>query len=285
MAYLSAIGTDLRNNNDESDAKIEKNDKNDEIILNPSDDSIPSIKFFILSNFEIGESNQSNEFGNLKLENIYYLMYKKDKKTDLYKGDNLNEINEFYSPIKEISYFSVSLFMIAAAFSFKNHLMEIQFSSNNKKDKVKVLLVKSPDKKNITNIKYCINNQETFLFFTTNETICYKKLGEIKFINVGSELIHSGANTKNFDINSNGNILISTPEHYIEEFFFDILTNVYENSVTKVFDRRIKFIQYIGKYYLFSLYEDNKPILCVYEPNNNIFVSYDDDFRQKTFYL
>ena len=287
IPYLVVIGTDLGNNEEESTAKIETNNKNNEMIINPSPNSIPSIKFFSLNYFrsETEEKSNLNEYGNLKLENRIYLMYKKGKFTDLYKGGDIDEKIEFYNPIKDISHFSISPFMNAVAFSFKSYIMEIKFSLNNKKEKDKVLLVSSADKKNITNIKYSIINYETFLYYTTNESIYYKKLGEPKFSFIGSELMKTGANPKNFDINSKGNILISTPEHYIEEFYFDNLMNIYENFLTKVFGGHIKFIQYLGKYYLFSFYEDNKPILCVYDPSNNIFVTFDNDFKQKNILL
>ena len=291
--YLVAIGTDFKNKEVKSTAKaeIQGNKQSNKIIVTPSPQSIPSVKIFSLTDpqDESEEKNKVKEFGNLKLEYVYYLMFHKGKFTDLYKGDNINDITEAYNPINDISFFSFSPFMNAFSFSFKNCLMEIKISPIIKKAKDKkfsiidkIFLVSTPDKKDITNIKYCINNNETFLYFTTNENIYYKKYTETKLSFVGNELIHSGVNPKNFDIKSNRNILISTPEyHYIEEYSYDNANKNYEKIGTKVFDKPCKFIQYFGLYYLFALYEDNKPTLCVYDPINNIFVTFDDFFKQK----
>ena len=43
----------------------------------------------------------------------------------------------------------------------------------------------------------------------------------------------------------------------------------YQQIITKVFDRQARFTQFYKKYYVFVLYEEEKPSLCIYDPKNN----------------
>jgi len=88
----------------------------------------------------------------------------------------------------------------------------------DKKDKYKFSLVNSPNKQIITNIKYVISN-DCFLYFTTKNAIYYKKLGETKLNIIGDEQIHSGTNPQNFDINIKRDVIISTPDTNLIEFY------------------------------------------------------------------
>ena len=280
-AFLVVLGTDPRNEGDKSsaNAEIKGVDEINRIIVTPSQDSIPSIKFFDLSNLE------TDEIGVLKPSNIIYLMHKKEKLTDFYKGDNLAGLTNVYFPITDISCFSVSSILNVVAFSFYNNVIEIKFDFNNKKDKFKAFLANPQDKKIITNIKY-VFNQEFLLYFSTSDFVYYKRIGDVKPNMVGNEYIHSGADPHNFDVNSNRNVVVTTPNNnYIEEYDFIERTITYEKLYTKIFGRTTKHIKLFRNLFVFVLYEgkekEKKQVLCIYDPKNNIFATFDETFGQK----
>ena len=74
--YIVALGTDLRNKDDKSEAQIEikgnAKEHIEKIIVKPSPNTIPSIKFFDLTNLqiEVEEKNEIKEEKNeIKIEN------------------------------------------------------------------------------------------------------------------------------------------------------------------------------------------------------------------------
>ena len=280
-SYLVTIGTDLRNqeeNKSIATAEIkENNSHNNKIIITPSPDTIPSIKFFDLTNLEYDDNN------NLKHKYIIYLLHKKDKITDFYKGDDLSSLTELYNnPIKNISHFNTSSTMNSIAFSIENNLIEVVLQLS-KKDKAKFLIIESPDKQSITNIKYCDN----CIYFSTASCTFYKEICEEKGKDlikiVGNENLHSGAMVQNFDINNEKNIILSTPNNFlIEEYNFDKNLKIFEKNIIKVFERKTRFMQFYKDNYIFVLYEDEKkPALCVYSAKNNIFLLLDESFYNK----
>ena len=278
-SFLIVLGTDLGNgiNTSSAKAEIKGTDQINRILVDPTQDSIPSIKFFDLSNLK------TDEIGVLKPDNIIYLMHKKEKLTDFYKGDNLDGLTNAYIPITNISCFSISSILNAVAFSFYNNIIEIKIDFNSKKDKFKPFLINSPDKKNITNIKY-IFKQEFFLYFSTTDFVYYKRIGETKPEMVGNEYIHSGAESQNFDVNSKRNIVVATPnDNFIEEYDYNDKTTTYEKLYTKIFGSSTKNIKLFRNYFVFVLYEgkDKKQILCIYDPKNNFFATFDESFNQK----
>ena len=291
--YFIVIGTDLRNKDDKSKAtaEIKENDQINKIIVNPSPDSIPSIKIFELYYPQIeeerGEAEKTDEekyqeAGILQQNNIIYLMYKKNNPSDFYKNDNLEGLSEAYVPLLDISFFSVSPLMNGVAFSFKEYLVEIKLDSYNKKEKNKIFFTNSPDKKIITNIKYYTYNHECLLYLTTSNNMYYKIYGDTKF----NLINNSGANPQNFDVNSRKSILISTFEsNLIEEYDYNYGTKTYEKLTPKAFGLQIKFIQFFKNYYVFILYENNIPILCIYDHLNNIFAKFDESYKQKDIFF
>ena len=291
--YFVIIGTDLRNEGDKSSSKVDINENNqiDKIKVSPSPNSIPSIKIFGYDETkgEIEEKNEAEDENKkddektkedeLSLDTTIYLLVKKGNLNDFYKGENLSGLTEAYTPVTEISHFSVSPFMNVASFSTKDSLVEIKLFSTIKKDKTKYHLINSPDKKYITNIKYATFSNECFLYFTTSNTIYYKRFGDTKLNIVGDE---HGATPQNFYIGPKMNILISTPEtYYNEEYIFNNQKKGYEKFITKVFGKQIRFIQIFNGYYVFAIYDENKPSLGIYDPKNNIFMTLDDSFKQK----
>ena len=293
--YFVVIGTDLKNKDDKSTAKVEiKGNSNvNKIIVSPSENSIPSIKFFDMTNLqtEVEEKNEiedeknkdkekQKEVGILKTNDVIYLMYKKDNISDFFKG-NPSNLSEAYVPVSEITCFSVSSTLNSVAFSFQDFLIEInlELSQRDKPIQTQLFIINSQDKKNITNIKYL----ENLLYFTTSDTTYYKKLGDPKMnkVNmVGDENMHSGADPHNFDINSEKKILLSTSvTYYIEEY--NLMDKNYEKLITKVYERQTRFTQFFKNYYVFVLYEEEKPSLCVYDPLNNIFITLDETYKSK----
>ena len=293
--YFVVIGTDLRNKDDKSEAKIEilGNSNVNKVKIEPSGSGVPSIKFFDMTNLqtEVEEKNEiedeknkdkekPKEVGILKTNDIIYLMTKKDNISDFFKG-NPSNLTEAYVPITNISCFSASPILNSVAFSFQDSLVEInlELSQRDKSIQYQLFLLNSQDKKNITNIKYLDN----FLYFTTSDTTYYKKLGDPKInkVNmVGDENMHSGADPHNFDINSEKKILLSTSvTYYIEEYNW--MDNSYIKLITKAYERQTRFTQFFKNYYVFVLYEEEKPSLCVYDPLNNIFISLDETYKLK----
>ena len=293
--YFVVIGTDLRNKDDKSEAKIEilGNSNVNKVKIEPSGNGVPSIKFFDMTNLqtEVEEKNEiedeknkdkekPKEVGILKTNDIIYLMTKKDNISDFFKG-NPSNLTEAYVPITNISCFSASPILNSVAFSFQDSLVEInlELSQRDKSIQYQLFLLNSQDKKNITNIKYLDN----FLYFTTSDTTYYKKLGDPKMnkVNmVGDENMHSGADPHNFDINSEKKILLSTSvTYYIEEYNW--MDNSYIKLITKAYERQTRFTQFFKNYYVFVLYEEEKPSLCVYDPLNNIFISLDETYKLK----
>jgi len=293
--YFVVIGTDLRNKDDKSEAKIEilGNSNVNKVKIEPSGSGVPSIKFFDMTNLqtEVEEKNEiedeknkdkekPKEVGILKTNDIIYLMTKKDNISDFFKG-NPSNLTEAYVPITNISCFSASPILNSVAFSFQDSLVEInlELSQRDKSIQYQLFLLNSQDKKNITNIKYLDN----FLYFTTSDTTYYKKFGDPKMnkVNmVGDENMHSGADPHNFDINSEKKILLSTSvTYYIEEYNW--MDNSYIKLITKAYERQTRFTQFFKNYYVFVLYEEEKPSLCVYDPLNNIFISLDETYKLK----
>ena len=278
--FLVVLGTDLSNKDETSKSEVEIKGNSEEvinkIIVKPSPNSIPSIKLYDLSNNQLIQLEEMNEENVFKPKDIIYLIHKKDKPLDFYKGNDLSGLTEAYEPFTNISCFSVSPTLNAISFSIYNSLIEIKI---DKKDKYKFSLVNSPNKQIITNIKYVISN-DCFLYFTTKNAIYYKKLGETKLNIIGDEQIHSGTNPQNFDINIKRDVIISTPDTNLIEFYTFNNGN-YERFYKKTFEKPIRFIQFYGRYYLFVLYEDNKPILCIYDPDTISFATFDESFKQK----
>ena len=293
--YFVVIGTDLRNKDDKSEAKIEilGNSNVNKVKIEPSGNGVPSIKFFDMTNLqtEVEEKNEiedeknkdkekPKEVGILKTNDVIYLMTKKDNISDFFKG-NPSNLTEAYVPITNISCFSASPILNSVSFSFQDSLVEInlELSQRDKSIQYQLFLLNSQDKKNITNIKYLDN----FLYFTTSDTTYYKKLGDPKMnkVNmVGDENMHSGADPHNFDINSEKKILLSTSvTYYIEEYNW--MDNSYIKLITKAYERQTRFTQFFKNYYVFVLYEEEKPSLCVYDPLNNIFISLDETYKLK----
>ena len=88
---------------------------------------------------------------------------------------------------------------------------------------------------------------------------------------VGDENLHYGSDPNNFDVNSERSIIFSTSvTYYIEEFNW--MGNDYQLLTTKAFERQTRFTKFFKKYYVFVLYQEEKPTLCVYDPQNNIFI-------------
>ena len=297
--YLVAIGTDLRSKEDESQSKaeIKENKQIEKIKVIPTANTIPSIKFFDLNDLktEIEEKNEiedenkkkdekPKELGILKPNIIIYLMHKKENINDFYKKDNIFDLTDAYVPITDISCFCISPKLNAVAFSFKDYLVEIKLEYSQKEKQIipiyPTLNFQDKDKKTITNIKYAVFGVECLLYFTSTDTTYYKKSGDSNVNFVGEENIHSGADPHNFDVNPERKILLSTYKtYYIEEYSF--MDMHYEKLITKVYDRQLRFTQFYKNYYVFVLYEEDKPSLCVYDPLNNIFITLDDTFKTK----
>ena len=306
--FLVALGTDLRNKDDQSKSEIkiagDSKGETSKIIINITPGSIPSIKLFDLTNLqpEVEEKNEikeekneiktdnkneekaPKELGLLKPNDVMYLMYRKDKKDkqlDLYKGTDLNAITDLYEPVQNISCFCVSPRLNAMSFSFLDSLVEIKYdySVREKSNQFQYSVLNSKDKKPITNIKYIISGPECLLYFTTTDSLYYKRTGDKA---VSTDIIPSGADPQNFDVNSEKKILLSTSvNYYIEEYDYNRGDNYYEKLITKVFDRKTRFTQIYKNYYVFVIYEEEKPSLCVYDPLNNIFITLDDTFKSK----
>jgi len=68
---------------------------------------------------------------------------------------------------------------------------------------------------------------------------------------IGDEQLHSGANPQNFDIDSQKNVIISSPySNLIEDYFYN--NGNYERQNTKTFERPIRFIQYFKRFLIFK---------------------------------
>ena len=106
-----------------------------------------------------------------------------------------------------------------------------------------------------------------------NKDIYYKKCQESQVYLVGDQNIHSGADEKNFDISPENKILLATSNlYYLEEYQYFGDDSGYMKIRSKVFEKTTKFTQMFKSYHVFVLYEENLSTLCVYDPNNNIFV-------------
>ena len=318
--YFVVMGTDLKNKEDKSEAKAEitpnnQKEKTKKVKVTPSTNSIPSIKIFDLLNLKIEveeekeiniineeekdgkkdskkdkEKEKNKEIGVLKPNDIIYLYYKKDKKDNIefYRENHLSSAIEAYIPITDLSCFSCSPRLNALAFSFEDALIEIKIidlSYNDKPIQAQYYFSKTLDQKNITNLKIAVFGSETYVYFTTKDTTYYKKLGAEKISMVGDEKLHSGAEPENFDVNKDKRILLSTSvTDYIEEYFLtknEDNEDCYEKLTTKAYERPTRFTQIYKDYYIFVLYEDNKPSLCIYDPKNNIFAYIDDTSKSK----
>ena len=294
--YIVAIGTDLRNNDDKSEAKaeIKGNNEVNKIVVTPSKIGVPSIKFFDLTNLlydveekniiedenKKGEKEKPKEPGILRPNNIIYLMYRKDKPSEFYRGDGIFGLTDEFAPITDIRCFGVSARLNVLAFSYQDSLVEIKMdlSLRDKQFQPQFSLIKANDQKKITNIKYAIFGAECYLYFTSSDTTYYKRLGDQNVNMVGDENMHSGADPHNFDVNPEKKILLSTSvTYYIEEYNY--LGGEYEKLKTKVYERQTRFTQFYKNYYVFVLYEEDKPSLCVYDSLNNIFITLDESFK------
>ena len=280
--FLVVLGTDLRNKDDVPQAEVEINGNSDEvinkIIVKPSPNSVPSIKFYDLSNYQT-KSEEKSEDKVFKFVDIIYLIHKKDKPLDFYKGNDLSGLTDAYAILSPISCFCVSPRLNAISFSVYDSIIEIKIDFY-KKEKYKFFFINLPNKALITNIKYIISSGDCILYFTTKDTIYYKKSNETKFNIIGDEHIHSGANPKNFDINSKGDVILSTPNTNLIEYY-NYNNGTYERLYTKMFERPIRFIQFYQRYYLFVLYDDNKPVLSIYDPRTTSFATFDESFKTK----
>ena len=301
--YLIALGTDLKNpDSDEFTAKVEMKQssqiskESSTIKVSPSKGSIPSIKIFDFSKFvektncELnnwqGITNDENEIKNrlnilegaLSPLVIIYLMRKNEN--EFFTGNSLSGSDGF-SPITEIYNFSVSPRINDIAFSLGNDILyEIKVDENlnliSAKER-KYNLIKSMDNKPITNIKHIIISNNLFLYFTTTDSTYYKNCQESQVYLVGDQNIHSGAEETNFDVSQNNKILLSTSvSYYLEEYDYFGEDCKYMKIRSKVFEKPTKFIQIFKGYHVFVLYEENMCTLCVYDPNNNIFILYNN---------
>ena len=307
--FFVVIGTDLRKKDDESkaEAKIIKNNKDNKdnednkqlnkvkVIHTP--DSIPSIKIFDLNKLQIDieekneiieenkkDKEKANEFGVLMPNSTIFLMYKKENLNDFYKGDNLLTLNDAYVPISNIACFGVSQKLNSVAFSFQDCLIEIKLELSQKEKPIQPLyppiIHQDKDKKNMTNIKYILSGLESYLYFTSSNTTYYKRTGDTNVNHVGEENILSGAGPQNFDVNSEKKILLSTfGDCYLEEY--SLIENRYEKLIMRVYERQTRFTQFHKNYFVFVLYEEEKPSLCVYDPLNNIFLTLDENFKSQ----
>ena len=161
-----------------------------------------------------------------------------------------------------------------------NSFIEIKtdepYNLTNAKEK-KFSLIKSKDEKEITNIKYMIFGKNTFLFFTTQDNTYYKNVKDAQVYEVGDANLHSGADEKNFDVSPNNRILLCTPStNYIEEYDYFVEDSRYMKIRSKVFEKQTKFLQIFKTYHVFVLYEENLNTLCVYDPNNTIFILFNN---------
>ena len=300
--YLIALGTDLKNPTDKFEGKAELDLNNQlskeqiSVKVTPTSNSIPSIKIFDFQEFvekasldlkEEADKSASEEEKNkpidkfiaerFKPKNIIYLMRKKGSETEFCQG---NEIDDSSVPIREFLCFSVAPKINYISFTEGNEfLFEVKCEGAgdliNGKD-IKINAIKSLDTKNITNIKYLLNRDNQYLYFTTTEGTYFKNCLEPQPRLVGDQNMHSGAEEKNFDVSSE-KILLSTPSsYYLEEYRYFPEDSNYMKSSTKVFDRPTKFLHIFKGYQVFVLYDENISTFCVYDPNNNIFVSFNN---------
>ena len=299
--YLIVLGTDLKNpETEKSNAKAEMKQSNqfskDSSVVKvlPSENSIPSIKIFDFSKFIEKTNCEINDWkGFAKDEGEYknrvkilegmltplvtiYLMRKKSNENEFYQG---NAGFDDYSPMKNISYFSISPRLNHIAFSLgEDTLYEIRTDDNftflNAKER-KYNVIKSADTKNITNIKHIIINNQLLLFFTTEDNTYFKKSEDLKANLIADPNMQTGAEEKNFDITSDNRILINNASLYcLDEYIYFPEESRYNKIRSKVFDKPTKFIQIFKNYHVFVLYEETLCTLCVYDPSNNIFISY-----------
>ena len=306
--YLIVLGTDLKNpDSEKSVAKVEmkpsqtNKDLTSAKVIPTNENNvqvIPSIKIYDFSNFvektncEINnwkgpEENEQKYKERIKeMEGNFvplvtiYLLKKKNNENEFIQGNTLNEIGD-YEPILDFSCFSVSPRLNHISFSIgKDFLYEIKTDENSNfftaKDR-KYSIIKSMDQKPVTNIKHIILSNILFLFFTTTDSTYYKKCQESQVYLVGDQNIHSGADEKNFDISSENKILLATSNlYYLEEYQYFGDDSGYMKIRSKVFEKTTKFTQMFKSYHVFVLYEENLSTLCVYDPNNNIFICYNN---------
>ena len=303
--YLIALGTDLRSPTDKFEGNAVLNTNNqlnkeqNSVKVTPTKNSIPSIKIFDFQEFvdnasldlkEEADKSASDEdkkksvskfiADKFKPKCVIYLMRKKDSKTEFFQGNSLSELNDSFEPITNFNCFNVSPKINYISFSEGNDILyEVKcddiYNLMNAKER-KIVAIKSPDTKNITNIKYLRINNNQYLYFTTTEGTFYKNCLEAQPVLVGDQNMHSGAEEKNFDV-SPDKILLSTPgTYYLEEYSYFADESRYLKIRSKVFDKPTKFLNIFKGYQVFVLYEENICTFCVYDPNNNIFVSYNN---------
>ena len=303
--YLIALGTDLRNPSDEFGAKVEMKQSNQisressSIKVNTTENSVPSIKIFDFSKFVEKTNCELNNWQGItsdedEIKNrlnileaalsplvIIYLMRKNNNENEFFTGNALTSTDKDFLPIKDIYNFSVSPRINDIAFSLGNDILyEIKVDDNlnliSTKER-KYNLIKSMDGKPVTNIKHIILANNLYLYFTTTDSTYYKNCQESQVYLVGDQNIHSGAEETNFDVSSNNKILLSTTgSYYLEEYDYFGEDSKYMKIRSKVFEKPTKFIQIFKGYHVFVLYEENMCTLCVYDPNNNIFILYNN---------
>lgn len=301
--YLIALGTDLKNSEvDERCSKIEQNNQLNKEITSirvvPSPKSIPSIKIFDFSKYvektnceinewkgapEEGEKEQRIKFLEEMMSPVatIYLMRRKTNESEFYSGNTISALDESFVPITDITCFSVAPKLNSVSLSLGNDtLVQIRadesFNLINGEIKLrKYSLIKSSDKKNITNIKYIQIGPDLYLYFTTTETIYYKKYQEVEIHSVGIGNDHSGADEKNFGLgNEPGQFIIATSNaYYLEEYF------TADKGRSWFFEKPKKFTQFFKGYLVFVLYEENLCKLCVYDTNNSIFILYNTNLN------
>ena len=305
--YLVILGTDLKNpETDKFEGKVEvkpnnqlgKDHSSPKIL--PTPNSIPSVKIFDFTNYAEKTNVEINQWQEAVIDKddeekmnqritflekmtspliTIQLMKKKNNDTEYYQGTGA--IDDTYAPVENISCFGVSPRLNSVAFSMgDNSFIEIKtdepYNLTNAKDK-KFSLIKSKDEKEITNIKYMTFGKNTFLFFTTPEDTYYKNVKDVQVYEVGDTNMHSGADEKNFDISPNNRILLCTPStNYLEEYDYFVEDSKYMKIRSKVFEKQTKFLQIFKTYHVFVLYEENLNTLCVYDPNNNIFILFNN---------
>ena len=301
--FLIIVGTDLKNpETEKSVAKAEMKQggqfskESSTVKVSPTENSIPSIKIFDFSKFiektncEINEwkgptKDQEEIKNRLKiLEGMLvplitiYLMRKKNNENEFYQGNTITGLEE-YSPMQNISYFSISPRINHIAFSLEGDtLYEIKTDDNfnffNAKER-RYNAIKSADTKNITNIKHIIINNLLFLFFTTEENTYFKQGEALKANLISEQNMQTGTEEKNFDVSSDNRILITnTSLSCLDEYSYFENEKKYNKIRTKVFEKPTKFVQIFKKYHVFVLYEETLCTLCVYDPDNHIFISY-----------
>ena len=299
--YLVVLGTDLKSENDETNASAQIDESNqlsgnkDKINIKvvPTKNSIPSVKIFDFSkcvaktNLEINpafENAQSQDkvklLGNL-LENpsTFYLMKHKTNKGSFYTGNKPEGLDDNYEPVDGITHFSASQKLNSLAISLSDNTL-IQIRPADKENLVnckegKYSLIEAKEKGNITNVAHNLINGNVFLYFTTDKNIYYKPFSDNEIKSIGNDNDHVGASEKNFGLGKDGSFIIATPvDYYLEEYL------MFDKGRSWFFDKPKKFTQFFNNYIVFVLYDENMSTLCIYDPMNSIFIFYNNTYNK-----